>query len=54
MYVCLFFSKDEPVTTKGPDASKIDKLTAESGQAIGTKVTDFGAAALHFDVCITY
>ncbi|CAB4014388.1 ubiquitin-associated domain-containing 1-like [Paramuricea clavata] len=41
-------SKEE-VTARGPDASQIDKLTAEAGQVQGNKVPDFGASALHFD-----
>ena len=37
---------------KGPDASKIDKLTVEAGQVKGNKVPDLGASAVHFDVRI--
>lgn len=40
---------DGAITVKGPDASKIDKLTAQTGDVKGSKVTDVGAVALHFD-----
>ena len=50
--VSYFFPKDEHTITKGADAVKIDKLTAEAGDVKGNKVPVLGAGALHFDVCI--
>lgn len=47
----IIHSKDEVVTSKGPDSSKIVKLTSEVGEVQGNKGVDFGAAAPHFDVC---
>ena len=50
----IYIVLQEEVTAKGPDASQIDKLTAEAGQVKGNKVPDFGASALHFDVCMAH
>ena len=53
-FYLYILTKEEDVTVKGPDASKIDKLTAEAGQVKGNKLPDLGASAVHFDVCIRF